>query len=69
MLRELAEAVQALSPLAENEFTISMFMQANDMTRNIARPAIEQLEQMGKIVQVGDRVYNGKRHKAWRKVA
>lgn len=69
MLRELAEAAQALRPLADGEFTITMFMQANGITRNVARPALERLETMGAIQPLGDRVVDGKRHKAWRKVA
>jgi len=71
LLRELGEAAQVLHPLnVENgEFTIKMFMDANGVSRNVALPALKVLERDGIIEYAGERCYNGKRCKAWHKVA
>ena len=71
LLRELAQAAGIPEPLqaGRGEFTVKVFMATNQLTEDVARSALERLERDGHIESVGERVYEGRRFKAWRKVA
>ena len=69
LLRELAQAAGIPEPLQVGEFTVKMFMATNQLTEDVARSALERLERDGHIESVGERVYEGRRFKAYRKVA
>lgn len=69
LLRELAQAAGIPEPLQAGEFTVKMFMATNQLTEDVARSALERLERDGHIESVGERVYEGRRFKAYRKVA
>lgn len=69
LLRELAQAAGIPEPLHAGEFTVKMFMATNQLTEDVARSALERLERDGHIESVGERVYEGRRFKAYRKVA
>jgi hypothetical protein len=69
LLRELAQAAGIPEPLLPGEFTVKMFMATNQLTEDVARSALERLERDGHIESVGERVYEGRRFKAYRKVA
>jgi len=69
LLREIAAAAGIPEPLHEGEFTVKMFMATNQLTEDVARSALERLERDGHIESVGERVYEGRRFKAYRKVA
>jgi hypothetical protein len=67
ILQQLA-ARYGLRPLAEGEFTIQMFADANRMKYNAAKDALERAIAAGEVEYVGERVRGGHTSHAYRVV-
>lgn len=67
ILQRLA-ARYALQPLGEGEFTVQMFADANRMTYNIAKNALDRAIAAGEVEYVGERTRGGHTSHAYRVV-
>jgi hypothetical protein len=67
ILQQLA-ARYGLRPLAEGEFTIQMFADANRMKYNAAKDALDRAIAAGEVEYVGERTRGGRTSHAYRVV-
>jgi hypothetical protein len=67
ILQQLA-ARYGMQPLAEDEFTVAMFAQANHMTYNMAKNVLDKAIAAGAIEYVGQRTRGGHTSHAYRVV-
>lgn len=67
IMQQLA-ARYGMPPLAEGEFTVAMFAEANHMTYNVAKNALDRAIEAGEVEYVGERTRGGRTSHAYRVV-